>query len=251
MKKYPDKQIRKKQIIEKTGINLIFFVGSQFSYSISRDIFSLFYFENDKFLYSQLVTHMFMHGNIMHLAFNMLALWMFGSTLVSIWGKNKFLFFYFSCGIGAAILQNYSNYVNINSFMNILSDASFSQQQIVSILKTATYPTYMLDFVSESEILSAYSDFNTPMIGASGAIYGIVVAFSFMFPNTKLMLLFPPVPVKAKYLVPGLIVVDLFFGLTSASIGSIAHFAHIGGAITGLLMMLYWKKSQFNNRRWN
>ncbi|MAI82775.1 rhomboid family intramembrane serine protease [Flavobacteriales bacterium] len=232
-------------------INLIFFVGSQFSYSISRDIFSLFYFENDKFLYSQLVTHMFMHGNIMHLAFNMFALWMFGSTLVSIWGKNKFLFFYFSCGIGAAILQNYSNYVNINSFMNILSDASFSQQQIVSILKTATYPTYMLDFVSESEILSAYSDFNTPMIGASGAIYGIVVAFSFMFPNTKLMLLFPPVPVKAKYLVPGLIVVDLFFGLTSASIGSIAHFAHIGGAITGLLMMLYWKKSQFNNRRWN
>lgn len=232
-------------------INLIFFVGSQFSYSISRDIFSLFYFENDKFLYSQLVTHMFMHGNIMHLAFNMFALWMFGSTLVSIWGKNKFLFFYFSCGIGAAILQNYSNYVNVNSFMNILSDASFSQQQIVSILKTATYPTYMLDFISESEILSAYSDFNTPMIGASGAIYGIVVAFSFMFPNTKLMLLFPPVPVKAKYLVPGLIVVDLFFGLTSASIGSIAHFAHIGGAITGLLMMLYWKKSQFNNRRWN
>ena len=232
-------------------INLIFFVGSQFSYSISRDIFSLFYFENDKFLYSQLVTHMFMHGNIMHLAFNMFALWMFGSTLVSIWGKNKFLFFYFSCGIGAAILQNYSNYVNVNSFINILSDASFSQQQIVSILKTATYPTYMLDFISESEILSAYSDFNTPMIGASGAIYGIVVAFSFMFPNTKLMLLFPPVPVKAKYLVPGLIVVDLFFGLTSASIGSIAHFAHIGGAITGLLMMLYWKKSQFNNRRWN
>ena len=232
-------------------INLIFFIGSQFSYSISRDIFSLFYFENDKFLYSQLVTHMFMHGNIMHLAFNMFALWMFGSTLVSIWGKNKFLFFYFSCGIGAAILQNYSNYVNVNSFMNILSDASFSQQQIVSILKTATYPTYMLDFISESEILSAYSDFNTPMIGASGAIYGIVVAFSFMFPNTKLMLLFPPVPVKAKYLVPGLIVVDLFFGLTSASIGSIAHFAHIGGAMTGLLMMLYWKKSQFNNRRWN
>ena len=232
-------------------INLIVFVGSQFSYSISRDIFSLFYFENDKFLYSQLVTHMFMHGNMMHLAFNMFALWMFGSTLVSIWGKNKFLFFYFSCGIGAAILQNYSNYVNVNSFMNILYEASFSQQQIVSILKTATYPTYMLDFISESEILSAYSDFNTPMIGASGAIYGIVVAFSFMFPNTKLMLLFPPVPVKAKYLVPGLIVVDLFFGLTSASIGSIAHFAHIGGAITGLLMMLYWKKSQFNNRRWN
>ena len=232
-------------------INLIFYVGSQFSYSFSRDIFSLFYFENDKFLYTQLVSHMFMHGNIMHLAFNMLALWMFGSTLVNIWGKNKFLFFYFSCGVGAAVLQNYSNFININSFINILSDAGISQEQIVSVLKTATYPTYILDFVSESEMLSAYTDFNTPMIGASGAIYGIVVAFSFMFPNTKLMLLFPPVPVKAKYLVPGLIVVDLFFGLTSASIGSIAHFAHIGGAITGFIMMWYWKKSQFNNRRWN
>ena len=194
---------------------------------------------------------MFMHGNLMHLAFNMLALWMFGSTLVSIWGKNKFLFFYFSCGIGAALLQNYANYVNVDSFVRALSDANVSQDQITSILKSATYPTYILDFVSESKMLSAYNDYNTPMIGASGAIYGIVVAFSFMFPNTKLMLLFPPIPIKAKFFVPGLILIDLFFGLTSASIGSIAHFAHIGGAITGFLMMWYWKKSQFNNKRWN
>ena len=232
-------------------INLIFYIGSQFSYDLSRDVFSLVYFENDKFIYSQLITHMFMHGNLMHLAFNMLALWMFGSTLVSIWGKNKFLFFYFSCGIGAALLQNYANYVNVDSFVSALSEANVSQDQITSILKSATYPTYILDFVSESKMLSAYNDYNTPMIGASGAIYGIVVAFSFMFPNTKLMLLFPPIPIKAKFFVPGLILIDLFFGLTSASIGSIAHFAHIGGAITGFLMMWYWKKSQFNNKRWN
>ena len=232
-------------------INLIFYIGSQFSYDLSRDVVSLFYFENDKFIYSQLITHMFMHGNLMHLAFNMLALWMFGSTLVSIWGKNKFLFFYFSCGIGAALLQNYANYVNVDSFVRALSDANVSQDQITSILKSATYPTYILDFVSESKMLSAYNDYNTPMIGASGAIYGIVVAFSFMFPNTKLMLLFPPIPIKAKFFVPGLILIDLFFGLTSASIGSIAHFAHIGGAITGFLMMWYWKKSQFNDKRWN
>ena len=185
-------------------INLIFYIGSQFSYDLSRDVFSLFYFENDKFIYSQLITHMFMHGNLMHLAFNMLALWMFGSTLVSIWGKNKFLFFYFSCGIGAALLQNYANYVNVDSFVSALSEANVSQDQITSILKSATYPTYILDFVSESKMLSAYNDYNTPMIGASGAIYGIVVAFSFMFPNTKLMLLFPPIPIKAKFFVPGL-----------------------------------------------
>ena len=221
-------------------INLIFYIGSQFSYDLSRDVFSLFYFENDKFIYSQLITHMFMHGNLMHLAFNMLALWMFGSTLVKIWGKNKFLFFYFSCGIGAALLQNYANYVNVDSFVHALSDANVSQVQITSILKSATYPTYILDFVSESKMLSVYNDYNTPMIGASGAIYGIVVAFSFMFPNTKLMLLFPPIPIKAKFFVPGLILIDLFFGLTSSSIGSIAHFAHIGGAITGFLIMWYW-----------
>ena len=232
-------------------INLIFYIGSQFSYDLSRDVFSLFYFENDKFIYSQLITHMFMHGNLMHLAFNMLALWMFGSTLVSIWGKNKFLFFYFSCGIGAALLQNYANYVNVDSFVSALYEANVSQDQITSILKSATYPTHILDFVSESKMLSAYNDYNTPMIGAAGAIYGIVVAFSFMFPNTKLMLLFPPIPIKAKFFVPGLILIDLFFGLTSASIGSIAHFAHIGGAITGFLMMWYWKRNQFNKNRWN
>ena len=231
-------------------INLIFYIGSQFSYDLSRDVFSLFYFENDKFIYSQLITHMFMHGNLMHLAFNMLALWMFGSTLVSIWGKNKFLFFYFSCGFGAALLQNYANYVNVDSFVSALYEANVSQDQITSILKSATYPPYILDFVSGSKMSSAYNAYNNPMIGASGAIYGIVVAFSFMFPNTKLMLLFPPIPIKAKFFVPGLILIDLFFGLTSASIGSIAHFAHIGGAITGFLMMWYWKKSQFNNKRW-
>ena len=86
--------------------------------------------------------------------------------------------------------------------------------------------------------------------GASGAIYGIVVAFAFLFPNSKLMLLIPPVPIKAKYLVPLLILGDLFFGFTSASIGNIAHFAHIGGAITGFLMMWYWKRNRFNRNRW-
>ena len=234
-------------------INIIFYFGSSFSLNTEfiYSLFSLHFPENPEFKFWQLLTHMFMHGGILHLAFNMFALWMFGSTLVSIWGKNKFLFFYFSCGIGAALLQNYANYVNVDSFVSALSDANVSQDQIISILKSATYPNYILDFVSESKMLSAYNDYNTPMIGASGAIYGIVVAFSFMFPNTKLMLLFPPIPIKAKFFVPGLILIDLFFGLTSASIGSIAHFAHIGGAITGFLMMWYWKKSQFNNKRWN
>ena len=86
-------------------INIIFFVGTQFSSEISNDILSLHYFENEKFIVSQIFTHMFMHGNLAHIAFNMLALWMFGSTLVNVWGNNKFIFFYFSCGVGAALVQ--------------------------------------------------------------------------------------------------------------------------------------------------
>ena len=89
------------------------------------------------------------------------------------------------------------------------------------------------------------------MVGASGALYGVLVAFAFLFPNARLMLLFPPIPVKAKILVPLLIFGDLFFGFTSYSIGPIAHFAHIGGAITGLIMIWYWKKNQFNKNRWD
>ena len=89
------------------------------------------------------------------------------------------------------------------------------------------------------------------MVGASGALYGILVAFAMLFPNVQLMLLFPPIPVKAKYLVPILILFDLFFGFTSYSVGPIAHFAHIGGAITGFIMMWYWKRNNFNNKRWD
>ena len=89
------------------------------------------------------------------------------------------------------------------------------------------------------------------MVGASGALYGILVGFAMLFPNVQLMLLFPPIPIKAKFLVPLLILFDLFFGLSSYSVGPIAHFAHIGGAITGFIMMWYWKKNQFNNKRWN
>ena len=105
--------------------------------------------------------------------------------------------------------------------------------------------------IGRETLISGLSTFNSVMVGASGALYGILVGFAMLFPNAQLMLLFPPIPVKAKILVPLLILGDLFFGFTSYSIGPIAHFAHVGGAITGLLMMWYWKKQQFNNNRWD
>ncbi|MGB0656395.1 MAG: rhomboid family intramembrane serine protease, partial [Flavobacteriaceae bacterium] len=98
---------------------------------------------------------------------------------------------------------------------------------------------------------NAYQAYSAILVGASGALYGVLVGFAMLFPNAQLMLLFPPIPIRAKFLVPILIVVDLFFGFSSYSMGPIAHFAHVGGALTGLLMMWYWRRNQFNSNRWN
>ena len=232
-------------------INIIFFIGSKFSGQISNDFLALHYFENDNFFISQMLTHMFMHGNEAHLLFNMFGLWMFGSTLANLWGTNKFIFFYLSSGLGAAAIQMLAYYINVESVSSDLINYGISKEVIAELFRSGSINTSVFDYVSRETLVNAYNDYNSVMVGASGAIYGILVAFTFMFPNSKLMLLFPPIPVKAKYLVPFIILGDVFFGFTSASIGPIAHFAHLGGAITGFFMMWYWKKNQFNNNRWN
>ena len=222
-------------------INIIFYFGSQFLGDLSYDILALHYFENDKFLISQLITHMFMHGSPSHILFNMFGLWMFGSPLEQMWGKQKFLFFYFSAGLGAAALQMFVYNFQVQTLYDVIELNNLSLSD----------PDLLLNYMSQSDYNQAVSSFNSVMVGASGAIYGVLVAFAFSFPNSKLMLLFPPIPIKAKYFVPLLILIDLFFGLSSFSIGSIAHFAHIGGALIGLIMVLYWKKNQFNSNRWD
>jgi len=222
-------------------INIIFYFGSQFLGDLSYDILALHYFENDKFIISQLISHMFMHGSPSHILFNMFGLWMFGSPLEQMWGKQKFLFFYFSAGLGAAALQMLVYYIQVQALYDVIETNSLSLSD----------PAILLNYMSQNDYNQALSSFNSVMVGASGAIYGVLVAFAFSFPNSKLMLLFPPIPIKAKYFVPLLILIDLFFGLSSFSIGSIAHFAHVGGALIGLIMVLYWRKNQFNSNRWN
>jgi len=222
-------------------INVIFYFGSQFLGDLSYDILALHYFENDKFLISQLLTHMFMHGSPSHILFNMFGLWMFGSPLEQMWGRQKFLFFYFSAGLGAAALQMLVYNINVQTLYDVIELNNLSLSD----------PGMLLNYMSQNDYNQAISSLNSVMVGASGAIYGVLVAFAFSFPNSKLMLLFPPIPIKAKYFVPLLILMDLFFGLSSFSIGSIAHFAHIGGALIGLIMVLYWKKNQFNSNRWD
>jgi len=232
-------------------INILFFIGAQFLGGISNDLLALHYFKKDKFIITQVITHMFMHGNFYHILFNMFGLWMFGSPLEKMWGRKKFLFFYFSAGLGAAGLQLLVYHLEIQSVFSLLNSNGLSFQSFKEILSSGSYNTAILQHVDEESLTSAYSAYNSSLIGASGAIYGILVAFAFSFPNSELMLLFPPIPIKAKYLVPGLILMDLFFGFSSFSLGPIAHFAHVGGAISGFLMVWFWKRNQFNRNRWN
>jgi len=214
-------------------INVLIFIGSQFVGQIAYDVLALHYPKNDLFGFWQLLTHMFMHGSISHILFNMFGLWMFGSPLVQMWGKNKFLFFYLSTGLGAALLQILVYHLQIQGWVDDLVAQGYALDEIYRTLQ------------------QSQSLFHVTMVGASGALYGVLVAFAFLFPNAELMLIFLPIPIKAKYFVPLVLLMDLFFGFSSYSMGPIAHFAHVGGAITGFLIMWYWKRNQFNQNRWN
>jgi len=192
-----------------------------------------------------------MHGDLSHIFFNMFGLYMFGTPIEQMWGKKKFIFFYLSTGFGAAALQLLLYYFQISSVTELLFAEGLSVSEVSRFFQTSDLSYTLVDRIGREELVSSLSAFNGVMVGASGALYGVLVAFAILFPNARLMLLFPPIPVKAKVLVPLLILGDLFFGFTSYSIGPIAHFAHVGGAITGLLMMWYWKKNQFDQNRWD
>jgi Uncharacterized membrane protein (homolog of Drosophila rhomboid) len=231
-------------------INVIIFFATQLYGDQMYQWMSLWFPKNSNFEWWQVVTHMFMHGNLMHIVFNMYALWAFGTPLEQIWGRNKFLFFYFSAGLGSAALHTGVNYFLFTEGINALEGAGMAKTQILDILANGQYSPGWYDIASKATIDNMLTAFNTPAVGASGAIYGILVAFAFMYSEAKLMLIFLPVPIKAKYFVPILIAGDLIFGISGVNTG-VAHFAHIGGALIGFIMMWYWKKNQFNNNRWN
>jgi membrane associated rhomboid family serine protease len=216
-------------------------------------LFSLWFPKNENFELWQLLTHMFMHGGFMHIAFNMYALWAFGTPLESMWGRNKFLFFYFSAGLGSALLHTAINYYYWNEGLSALVNSGLSESSVLEIVKNGQFSPDWYNTIGKSTVDNFLSAYHTPAVGASGAIYGVLVAFAFSYPEAELMLIFLPVPIKAKYFVPVLIALDLFSGVTGYGIfgQGIAHFAHIGGALSGFIMMWYWKKNQFNNKRWN
>ncbi len=259
-------------------INVLFFVGSYLVGEPAHRLLALYPVQNENFKFWQLLTHMFMHGNIMHILFNMFALFSFGGLLENMWGAKKFIFFYISCGLGAAALHLGISYLEIQYILKDVADLNLSSDMLHHILNATTQdgthyrPDLFLNEIkpiieggakvnkfTEESLMSLFEAAKLnqiPAVGASGAIYGVLVAFAFIVPNAELMLMFVPIPIKAKYFVPGLLTFDLFMGLRGQSIfggGSdgVAHFAHLGGALIGFIMMWYWKKNEFNNNRWN
>ena len=236
-------------------INILFFVGTLIVGDPAYQMLAMYFPENQAFYGWQIISHMFMHGGFMHIFFNMFALYSFGSALEHFWGGKKFLFFYISCGLGAALLHTGINYYYFNDAVSILGENGFKKSEILQLLNEGKINTQWQTILSASEYQNFISAFAGTVVGASGAIYGVIVAFAFMFPNAELALMFIPVPIKAKYFVPGLVLVDLYLGVSGQSIfggsSGIAHFAHVGGALCGFLIMWYWKKNQFNNNRWD
>jgi len=231
-------------------INVIFYFGSSMSLNTEfiYSLFSLHFPDNPDFKFWQLISHMFMHGGILHLAFNMFALWMFGSAIESIFGSRRFLFFYITCGLGAAIAQISLLYYNFYTELDLITNSGLiNSNEVLNDLYQGQYALY------NGQPLLINTSFFATMVGASGAIMGVLVAFGMFFPESKLMLIFFPVPVKAKYFIPAIILLDLFSAITGQAIFSpsnTAFVAHLGGALTGFLIMYYWKRNQFNQNRW-
>jgi len=237
-------------------INVLMFVGTmaigngQLFYSL----FALYFPKNDLFQPWQIVTHMFMHGGFSHILFNMFALWMFGTAVESFLGRKKFIFLYISAGLGAVLFQLGYYYFNFNSGMNLLLSAGIDQTQILDILNQGKYNTGWESVLNQTQLQNFIVSFNSSMVGASGCIMGVLVAFGMMNPNAKLMLIFLPIPIKAKYFIPGIIILDIISAISGQSFFSpsnTAYMAHIGGALTGFIIMYFWKKDQFNKYRWN
>lgn len=189
------------------AINVLLFIATIYSGNTMYEYLALFNYKSNYFHGWQMITHMFMHGSFTHLLFNMFGLYMFGSRLEQMWGAKRFINFYLITGLGAALLHT---------------------------------------LVQDYEITQGLVSINQPTVGASGALFGILVAFAMYWPNTELFLMFVPVPIKAKWAVIGYATFELFAGISGFQAG-VAHFAHLGGALFGFILVQYWNKNNRNS----
>lgn len=220
-------------------INVLIWLAMEFvpalNVSLTRYC-ALYYVESPGFGAWQLVTYMFLHGSFSHLFFNMFALLMFGGIIEWTMGSKRFLVYYLSCGIGAALIQEGVFALMVTKYHHIFSAVEFSQ------IVTQSWDLMRTGRIFTDPTLAGLSMLvNAPTVGASGAIYGVLLAFGMLYPNREMYIMFIPVAVKAKWMVLGYGVLELMLGIGAANDG-VAHFAHLGGMIFGFLLLLYWKK---------
>lgn len=238
-----------------------------FSIDLSNYL-GLFFFTSEYFKPHQIISHMFMHGSLMHIFSNMFALWMFGSILENAWGPKRFLIFYLICGLGGAIthmaftayqihlvqgeINLFFESVTVDNFKmlleghrNLLYDSDYINQAN-TLLNTWSQNPSESTMILQAKILAqklTSMEANIPVVGASGAVFGVLLAFGMLFPNTYLYLMFPPIPIKAKYFVIFYGAFELYAGVSGTQEG-VAHFAHLGGMLFGFILIKIWNKTR-------
>ncbi len=266
-------------------INVLLFVMTYVFQYMNIDLvdtLGLHLVQSELFSPYQFVSHMFMHGSIMHIVFNMYSLWMFGKILEMSWGGKRFLFYYFVTGLGAAFLHSAIGWYEMHTLAQ--QAAAFhttpTPELLQTFLKTNVPEIFsnsaatgakqqIIDFITEWSLHpenKAYIESangivdslvgeirNVPTVGASGAVFGLLLAFGMMYPNVELQLMFIPVPIKAKFFVIGFGLIELFGGLQKTAGDNIAHFAHLGGMIFGFILIKIWwnKRNTYNNKFFN
>lgn len=208
------------------------------------DLFALHYFTSPDFNAAQLITYMFLHSGLTHLFFNMFALWMFGSIIERSLGSARFLLYYVSCGIGAALIQEGVLAIMVHKYYEM-----FTPAQMEEIISTGARFYHQNLTFSDPTYAAINAIVNAPTLGASGAVFGVLLAFGMLFPNQPIYMMFIPIPIKAKWFVLGYGALEFFLGVNGLQPG-VAHFAHLGGMLIGVFMILYWKKNGDLNNRW-
>ena len=198
-------------------INALVMIMTALNENFMVEKFALFYPTSPFFHWWQPLTHMFMHGGFGHLIFNMYTLWIFGSQLERVWGAKKFLLFYFVTGLGAALVHTGVEWIQMQNWLSEAAAGSYAAQMSIHTFKM------------------------TPTVGASGAIYGVLMGYAMLYPDSIMSLVFPPIAMKAKWFVLIFGAIELLTGVTGVG-GNIAHFAHLGGLIFGYLLMMYWRQ---------
>ena len=206
--------------------------------------FAAFYPFSPFFKSWQIITHMFMHGSFMHILFNMFTLYSFGPVLEQTLGEKKYVILYFISGLGAFFLFNLWDFVEVQQIQSSLESYGFDLTNYLAG-ESVSFKGNTAAVLSQQELVGDLkSIISVPMVGASGAIFGVIAAFATLYPDAEVGIMFIPIPVKVKYLLPIIIVGSIYLGI-SGNIGGVAHLAHVGGAIVGFLLAFYWKRNRF------